>query len=284
MDVIGNNVSNVNTVAFKAGRVTFKEGFAQLVESATPPGERHRRHEPDASRSRLADRQHRNDVHAGQSRDDGPEHRPRDSGQLVLRREEGQRTASTRAPATSRSTRTASLVAGVNGFAVQGRLADERQARRRRIGDLKIPFGQIAPATATTKVQLSGNLDASAAVFDKGSAATLDRARSGAARAAGERELVQGHVDHRLRFARHEARAEDGDVEDRPRTSGIGSSTRREWTSRPPASPKSPERIRSRSSRMDRSTRRPASSCRRSSSRRTAARRTSRSASTSARA
>ena len=25
MDVIGNNVSNVNTVAFKAGRVTFKE-------------------------------------------------------------------------------------------------------------------------------------------------------------------------------------------------------------------------------------------------------------------
>ena len=37
MDVIGNNVSNVNTVAFKAGRVTFKEGFAQLVESASRP-------------------------------------------------------------------------------------------------------------------------------------------------------------------------------------------------------------------------------------------------------
>ena len=37
MDVIGNNVSNVNTVAFKSGRVTFKEGFAQLVESATRP-------------------------------------------------------------------------------------------------------------------------------------------------------------------------------------------------------------------------------------------------------
>src|SRR3954470_10833555 len=37
MDVIGNNVSNVNTVAFKAGRVTFKEGFAQLVSSASRP-------------------------------------------------------------------------------------------------------------------------------------------------------------------------------------------------------------------------------------------------------
>src|SRR5438477_3933030 len=37
MDVIGNNVSNVNTVAFKSGRVTFKEGFAQLVHSGTRP-------------------------------------------------------------------------------------------------------------------------------------------------------------------------------------------------------------------------------------------------------
>src|SRR6476620_890475 len=37
MDVIGNNVSNVNTVAFKAGRVTFKEGFAQIVRSASRP-------------------------------------------------------------------------------------------------------------------------------------------------------------------------------------------------------------------------------------------------------
>ena len=37
MDVIGNNVSNVNTVAFKAGRVTFKEGFAQLMSSSSRP-------------------------------------------------------------------------------------------------------------------------------------------------------------------------------------------------------------------------------------------------------
>src|SRR5581483_704715 len=37
MDVIGNNIANVNTVAFKADRVTFKEGFAQLMSSATGP-------------------------------------------------------------------------------------------------------------------------------------------------------------------------------------------------------------------------------------------------------
>ena len=40
MDVIGNNVANVNTVAFKSGRVTFKEGFAQLLQGASrPPGD-----------------------------------------------------------------------------------------------------------------------------------------------------------------------------------------------------------------------------------------------------
>ena len=40
MDVIGNNVANVNTVAFKSGRVTFKEGFAQLMQGASrPPGD-----------------------------------------------------------------------------------------------------------------------------------------------------------------------------------------------------------------------------------------------------
>src|SRR6187455_3103447 len=37
MDVIGNNVANVNTVAFKSGRVTFKEGFAQMMESGSRP-------------------------------------------------------------------------------------------------------------------------------------------------------------------------------------------------------------------------------------------------------
>ena len=40
MDVIGNNIANVNTLGFKAGRVTFKEGFAQLLQGASrPPGD-----------------------------------------------------------------------------------------------------------------------------------------------------------------------------------------------------------------------------------------------------
>jgi len=37
MDVIGNNVANVNTVAFKSGRVTFQEIFSQTLKGASSP-------------------------------------------------------------------------------------------------------------------------------------------------------------------------------------------------------------------------------------------------------
>ena len=40
MDVIGNNIANINTIGFKAGRATFAETFSQTLSSATaPPGE-----------------------------------------------------------------------------------------------------------------------------------------------------------------------------------------------------------------------------------------------------
>ena len=37
MDVIGNNIANVNTVGFKAGRATFREMFSQLLAAASAP-------------------------------------------------------------------------------------------------------------------------------------------------------------------------------------------------------------------------------------------------------
>ncbi len=37
MDVIGNNVANVNTVGFKSGRVTFSEIFSQTLQGASAP-------------------------------------------------------------------------------------------------------------------------------------------------------------------------------------------------------------------------------------------------------
>ncbi|PIW21565.1 MAG: hypothetical protein COW32_09365, partial [Candidatus Aquicultor secundus] len=39
MDVIGNNIANVNTVGFKANRVTFQDMVYELVRSASAPSE-----------------------------------------------------------------------------------------------------------------------------------------------------------------------------------------------------------------------------------------------------
>lgn len=38
MDVVGNNISNVNTVGFKAGRATFQDSLSQQISGATRPG------------------------------------------------------------------------------------------------------------------------------------------------------------------------------------------------------------------------------------------------------
>ena len=39
MNVIGNNLANVNTTSYKAGRVTFQDMIAQTIQGATRPGE-----------------------------------------------------------------------------------------------------------------------------------------------------------------------------------------------------------------------------------------------------
>ncbi|EJW15596.1 flagellar basal-body rod protein FlgF [Paenibacillus alvei] len=39
LDVIGNNIANVNTAGFKAGRVTFKDIMSQTVSGTTAPGD-----------------------------------------------------------------------------------------------------------------------------------------------------------------------------------------------------------------------------------------------------
>src|SRR6185503_17609257 len=65
------------------------------------------------------------------------------------------------------------LVSGNNGFAVQGRMAVNGKLTD-TASDITISMLQTAPANPTTQVKVSGNLDASAGIFDKGSAATLD--------------------------------------------------------------------------------------------------------------
>ena len=59
MDVVGNNIANVNTTAFKAGRITFQDMLTQTIAGASAPTVNRGRHQPGAGRPRNAARQHR---------------------------------------------------------------------------------------------------------------------------------------------------------------------------------------------------------------------------------
>lgn len=163
MDVIGNNIANVNTVAFKAGRVTFKEGFAQLLQGASrPPG----------------DQGGINPVQIGLGMQIGSIDQIFNQGNLettglntdvaiqgdsffVVRK--GNQSFYTRA-GNFQVDAEGQLVSPANGFIVQGRMYDNGRPLD-GIQDIKLPFGQKVSAKPTTEATLAGNLNASAPVF-----------------------------------------------------------------------------------------------------------------------
>ena len=174
MDVIGNNIANVNTVAFKAGRVTFKEGFAQLLAGASrPPG----------------DQGGINPIQIGLGMQIGSIDQIFNQGNLettglatdvaiqgdsffVVRK--GNQSFYTRA-GNFQVDALGQLVSPANGFIVQGRMY-ENGVIQDGIQDIVLPFGQKVSAKPTTEAVLAGNLNASAPIFQGTFSNALDRA------------------------------------------------------------------------------------------------------------
>jgi len=170
MDIIGNNISNVNTVAFKSGRVTFKEGFAQLLQGASrPPG----------------DQGGTNPIQVGLGMQIGSVDTMFNQGNLETTGlatdlaiqgnsffvvSKGNERFYTRA-GNFQLDADGRLVAPQNGFVVQGRMA-VNGVMQDGIRDIRLPFGQKTSAKPTDKVALAGNLDASAPDFP--STASID--------------------------------------------------------------------------------------------------------------
>lgn len=165
LDVIGNNIANVNTVAFKASRVTFKEAFAQLLQGASrPPG----------------DLGGINPIQIGSGMNIGSidqlftQGTLESTGQntdLAIQGESffvvsnGARRFYTRA-GNFQLDADGRLIAPNNGYVVQGLNADTDGtfSSSSRITDVLLPLGQKTPARATTDIALTGNLDAGADV------------------------------------------------------------------------------------------------------------------------
>jgi flagellar hook protein FlgE len=162
MDVIGNNIANVNTVAFKASRVTFKEAFAQIVQGAS---------RPSGAATDVAGG--RNPIQVGLGMNLGSIDMQFTQGNLETTGVDtdlaiqgdsffvvsnGAQRFFTRSGAFQLDAG-GRLVASTNGFVVQGRSAENGELTD-VIGDIKLPFGQKSAARATSQVSIGGNLRA----------------------------------------------------------------------------------------------------------------------------
>ena len=119
LDVTANNLANVNTIGYKAQRTTFVDELSQVIRGASGPDGEQRRHEPAAGRPRRPGRLDRQPDGPRLRAVDRQPARPRDPGRRLLPRRQRHehhaagdpvitnRRSSTRAPATSRPTRSA---------------------------------------------------------------------------------------------------------------------------------------------------------------------------------
>lgn len=168
MDVIGNNIANVNTVAYKTSRVTFEEAFAQLVQGASRPA-------GDASNLSGGT----NPIQVGLGMNIGSidllftQGNLENTGvttDLAIQGDsffvvsDGRRNSFTRS-GNFQLDATGRLVSSTNGWVVQGRQAVDGVITD-TVGDIVLPFGQKSAAQPTTEVTVGGNLNAEAATAD----------------------------------------------------------------------------------------------------------------------
>ncbi|MFN3134933.1 MAG: flagellar hook-basal body complex protein, partial [Candidatus Kryptonium sp.] len=161
MDVIGNNISNINTIGFKSARVSFSETFAQMLRGATQPSAESGGTNPlqvglgvNVSAIDTIFTQGNLET-TGQVTDLAIQ----GNGFFIVKK--GGRNYFTRAGA-FRFDANGFLVDSATGAIVQGKMADPSGVvpPGAKLEDIKIPFGQKSPAKATSLIKLTGNLNA----------------------------------------------------------------------------------------------------------------------------
>jgi flagellar hook protein FlgE len=159
MDVIGNNIANVNTVGFKSSRVTFKEGFAQILQggAVTANGA------TNPVQVGLGMNIGSIDVlfTQGSLESTGVSTDLAIQGQSFFIVSDGVQRSYTRA-GNFQLDGNGRMVTATNGAVVQGRLIDSAGNLTDQIQDIVLPFGQKWPARATSEITFSGNLNAQA--------------------------------------------------------------------------------------------------------------------------
>jgi flagellar hook protein FlgE len=165
MDVIGNNISNINTVGFKAGRATFSEMFAQTLRGATSPTSTMGGTNPVQVGLGMNLNTMDTLFSQGNIESTGETTDLAIQGSGFFAVNKNGETFYTRM-GTFQFDAEGRLVHPGTGAILQGRLADSfgNIPPGTNLEDLKISLDQKSAAKATTNVKFSGNLDASSSI------------------------------------------------------------------------------------------------------------------------
>lgn len=160
MDVIGNNIANVNTIGFKTGRITFKDTMSQLLQGSTRPIGDLGGINPMQLGTGMSVGSIDNQMTQGGLESTGKITDLAIQGDGFFVISDGTSQYFTRSGAFQFDAN-GKLVSPTNGFAVQGRMADENGeiGSGAAVTDLLLPFGQKTAAQPTTELSLMGNLD-----------------------------------------------------------------------------------------------------------------------------
>ncbi len=179
LDVIGNNIANTNTTAYKSGRMLFETNFTRDFRLGSPPGTFSGGTNPtqiglgvDIAGVR------RNFNNGGFTPTGDPRDLAIDGGGFFIVDSNGS-TVYTRA-GSFRQDLDNNLV-GLNGEKLQGfGVDDDFNVIEGALTDVNIPLGSRTIAEATTEALLAGNLNAAGSVPTTGSIITLDADAAGA--------------------------------------------------------------------------------------------------------
>lgn len=160
MDVIGNNIANVNTVAFKSSRVTFAESFNQLLQGATRPPTNSGGRNPTQIGNGMNIASIDTKFTQGTIQGTGVKTDVAINGDAFFIVKGNGKSLYTRA-GNFQFDANGRLVAPSNGFVVQGINADAlgNFSSSSAVTDIDLTLNAKSPARATQNISLAGNLN-----------------------------------------------------------------------------------------------------------------------------
>lgn len=163
MDVVGNNISNVNTVGFKGSRVTFAEMMNQTLQGAQAPQDNRGGINPQQVGLGVDLASIDTDQTQGSLESTGISTDLAIDGDGFFRVNDGQQDFYTRA-GNFTVDNNGNLVSSSNGYKVQGWMADGDGEINTNdpVSDLEIPIGDSITGQATSSARFTGNLDSRA--------------------------------------------------------------------------------------------------------------------------